>query len=156
MRRTSTTARGARGQSARRGATGIFFVTGDDLLPDQGRHKGDARLHCGARGPGQPPLPRLQTSSLPLNDKLEGLVKRLGEPMLSEFAPEELNAEMAHIGWAELESLPPSTQAHRYLQDRSAIVAPPPNFAFALFAANEASSSRYIVKLCLTSHLLRF
>ena len=80
-------------------------------------------------------LPRhlIPEQGLPLNDKLERLVKRLGEPMISEFAPEELNAEMAHIGWAELESLPPSTQAHRYLQDRSDIVAPPPNFAFALF-----------------------
>ena len=71
--------------------------------------------------------------SVPLNDKLERLVKRLGEPMLSEFAPEELNAEMEHIGWAELESLLPPAQARRYLQNRSDIVAPPPNFAFALF-----------------------
>ena len=71
--------------------------------------------------------------SVPLNDKLERLVKRLGEPMLSEFAPEELNAEMEHIGWAELESLLPPAQAQRYLQNRSDIVAPPPNFAFALF-----------------------
>ena len=59
-------------------------------------------------------------------------MKRLGEPMISEFAPEELNAEMAHIGWAELESLPPQAQAQRYLKDRSDIVAPP-NFSFALF-----------------------
>lgn len=71
--------------------------------------------------------------SVPLNDKLERLVKRLGEPMRSEFAPEELKAEMARIGWAELESLPPPAQARRYLQNRSDIVAPPPNFAFALF-----------------------
>ena len=80
-------------------------------------------------------LPRhlIPEQGLPLNDKLERLVKRLGEPMVSEFAPEELNAEMAHIGWAELESLPPQAQAQRYLQDRSDIVAPPPNFAFALF-----------------------
>ena len=53
--------------------------------------------------------------------------------MISDFTPEELNAEMARIGWAELASLPPQEQARRYLQDRSDIVAPPPNFAFALF-----------------------
>ena len=71
--------------------------------------------------------------SLPLNDKLERLVKRVGEPMLSEFAPEELTEEMARIGWAELESLLPQAQARRYLQDRSDIAAPAPNFAFVLF-----------------------
>lgn len=71
--------------------------------------------------------------SLPLNDKLERLVKRLGEPMLSEFAPEELDDAMAHSGWAALENLLPKEQAQRYLKDRSDIVAPPPNFAFALF-----------------------
>ena len=80
-------------------------------------------------------LPRhlIPEQGLPLNDKLERLVKRLGEPMISDFTPEELNAEMARIGWAELASLPPQAQAQRYLQDRSDIVAPPPNFAFALF-----------------------
>ncbi len=70
---------------------------------------------------------------LPLNDKLERLVKRLGEPMISEFAPEELNDEMANLGWAELESLLPPEQARHYLKNRSDICAPPPNFAFALF-----------------------
>ena len=60
-------------------------------------------------------------------------MKRLGEPMRSAFAPEELKAEMVRIGWAELESLLPPAQARHYLQNRSDIVAPPPNFAFALF-----------------------
>ena len=80
-------------------------------------------------------LPRhlIPEQGLPLNDKLERLVKRLGEPMISEFAPEELTEEMARIGWTELESLPPLAQEQCYLQDRSDIVAPPPNFAFALF-----------------------
>ena len=80
-------------------------------------------------------LPRhlIPEQGLPLNDKLERLVKRLGEPMISEFAPEELTEEMARIGWTELESLPPQAQEQRYLQDRSDIVAPPPNFAFVLF-----------------------
>ena len=80
-------------------------------------------------------LPRhlIPEQGLPFNDKLERLVKRLGEPMIAEFAPEELTEEMARIGWAELENLPPQAQEQRYLQDRSDIVAPPPNFAFALF-----------------------
>ena len=80
-------------------------------------------------------LPRhlIPEQGLPLNDKLERLVKRLGEPMIAEFAPGELTEEMARIGWAELESLLPQAQARRYLQDRSDIVEPPPNFAFALF-----------------------
>ena len=80
-------------------------------------------------------LPRhlIPEQGLPLNDKLERLVKRLGEPMISEFTPEELTEEMARIGWTELESLPPQAQERRYLQDRSDIVAPPPNFAFVLF-----------------------
>ena len=80
-------------------------------------------------------LPRhlIPEQGLPLNDKLERLVKRLGEPMVSEFAPGELTEEMARIGWAELESLPPQAQVQRYLQDRSDIAEPPPNFAFALF-----------------------
>ena len=80
-------------------------------------------------------LPRhlIPEQGLPLNDKLERLVKRLGEPMISKFTPEELIEEMARIGWAELENLLPQAQARRYLQDRSDIVAPPPNFAFALF-----------------------
>ena len=80
-------------------------------------------------------LPRhlIPEQDLPLNDKLERLVKRLGEPMISEFAPEEFTEEMARIGWAELESLLPQEQEQRYLQDRSDIAAPPPNFAFALF-----------------------
>ena len=78
-------------------------------------------------------LPLAPEQSVALNDKLERLVKRLGEPMRSAFAPEELKAEMARIGWAELESLLPPAQARHYLQNRSDIIAPPPNFAFALF-----------------------
>ena len=80
-------------------------------------------------------LPRhlIPEQGLPLNDKLERLVKRLGEPMISALAPEELSEEMARIGWTELESLTPQAQVQRYLKDRSDIVEPPPNFAFALF-----------------------
>lgn len=70
---------------------------------------------------------------LPLADKLDRFVARLGEPMVSEFTPEELNDEMARIGFVEMETLLADAQQHRYLKDRSDVVAPAPNFAFALF-----------------------
>ena len=70
---------------------------------------------------------------LPLADKLDRFVARLGEPMVSEFTPEELNDEMARIGFVEMETLPADAQQHRYLQNRLDVVAPAPNFAFALF-----------------------
>ena len=70
---------------------------------------------------------------LPLADKLERLVKRLGEPMVSEFTPEELNGELARVGFAALDTVPPDEQARRYLQNRRDMAAPAPNFAFALY-----------------------
>lgn len=70
---------------------------------------------------------------LPLADKLERLVRRLGEPMISDFAPEELRAEMSRAGFAELETVPPDEQARRYLQGRRDMADPAPNFAFALY-----------------------
>ena len=71
---------------------------------------------------------------LPLADKLEKLVKRLGEPMVSEFIPTELDGELARVGFAPLDKVPPEEQAGRYLQDRSDMAAPAPNFSFALYA----------------------
>ena len=71
---------------------------------------------------------------LPLADKLEKLVKRLGEPMVSEFIPKELDGELARVGFAPLDKVPPEEQAGRYLQDRSDMAAPAPNFSFALYA----------------------
>ena len=71
---------------------------------------------------------------LPLADKLEKLVKRLGEPMVSEFIPKELDGELARVGFAPLDKVPPEEQAGRYLQDRRDMAAPAPNFSFALYA----------------------
>ena len=70
---------------------------------------------------------------LPLADKLERLVKRLGEPMVSEFIPEELDGELARVGFAPLDKVPPDEQVQRYLRNRSDMAAPAPNFAFALY-----------------------
>lgn len=71
---------------------------------------------------------------LPLADRLERLVKRLGEPLVSEFLPEELDGELARVGFAPLEQVPPDEQARRYLRDRRDMAAPAPNFSFALYA----------------------
>ena len=70
---------------------------------------------------------------LPLADKLERLVKRLGEPMVSEFIPEELDGELARVGFVPLDKVPPDEQARRYLRNRGDMAAPAPNFAFALY-----------------------
>ena len=70
---------------------------------------------------------------LPLADKLERLVKRLGEPMVSEFTPEELDGELARVGFGALDKVPPDEQALRYLKGRRDMAAPAPNFAFALY-----------------------
>ncbi len=75
---------------------------------------------------------------LPLADKLDRFVARLGEPMVSEFTPEELNGELARIGFVEIETLPAEAQQHRYLQNRPDVVEPAPNFSFALFGVPSA------------------
>ena len=87
-------------------------------------------------------LPRhlVPARSRPLNDKLERLVKRLGEPMRSEFTPEELRGEMARIGFAERETLPPEEQIRRYLGGRSDVAEPAPNFSFALYRSPGAQT----------------
>ena len=74
---------------------------------------------------------------LPLADRLERLVKRLCEPLVSDFAAAELNGEMVRIGFAELDTVPPGEQARRYLQGRRDMAAPAPNFAFALYRRTE-------------------
>ncbi len=75
---------------------------------------------------------------LPLADRLERLVKRLGEPMVSEFTPGELDGELARVGFAALDKVPPDEQAQRYLGDRHDMAAPAPNFSFALYRRTEA------------------
>ena len=66
-------------------------------------------------------------------DKVDQFVAKRGEPMRSVFAPEELTAELARVGFAELDSVPPEEQARRYLQGRTDMPPPAANFAFALF-----------------------
>lgn len=68
-------------------------------------------------------------------DKLDQFVAKRGEPMLSMFTPDELNAEMRRAGFTELDHVTPDQQAQRYLEGRSDMTAPAPNFALALFAA---------------------
>ena len=68
-------------------------------------------------------------------DKLDQFVAKRGEPMLSMFTPDELNAEMRRAGFTGLEHVSPDQQAQRYLQHRDDMTAPAANFAFALFAA---------------------
>ena len=68
-------------------------------------------------------------------DKLDQFVAKRGEPMLSMFTPDELNAELGRAGFTELDHVSPEQQARRYLAGRSDMTAPAPNFAFALFAA---------------------
>ena len=71
--------------------------------------------------------------ALPLTDKLDRLVARLGTPMVSDFTPEDLHDEMSRIGFSELETLPPKAQARRYLQDGRDMPESAPNFSFALY-----------------------
>ena len=80
----------------------------------------------------------IPVDGLPLADKLERLVKRLGEPMVSEFIPEELDGELARVGFTSLDNVPPNEQARRYLEDRADMAAPAPNFSFALYWRTEA------------------
>ena len=75
----------------------------------------------------------ISVEGLPFADRLDRFVARRGEPMISVFTPEELNEEMARMGFAEIESIPPEAQKRRYLEDRSDLVDPAPNFCFALF-----------------------
>ena len=64
-------------------------------------------------------------------------MKRLGEPMVSEFTPGELDGELARVGFAALDKVPPDEQAQRYLADRHDMAAPAPNFSFALYRRTE-------------------
>ena len=68
-------------------------------------------------------------------DKLDQFVAKRGEPMLSMFTPDELNAELCRAGFTEIDHVSPEQQAQRYLEDRGDMTAPAPNFALALFAA---------------------
>ena len=75
----------------------------------------------------------IPSDGLPLADKLARLVKRLGEPLVSAFVPAELDGELARVGFAPLDKVPPEEQARRYLPERRDMAAPAPNFSFALY-----------------------
>lgn len=60
-------------------------------------------------------------------------MKRLGEPLVSAFVPAELDGELARVGFAPLDKVPPEEQARRYLPDRCDMATPVPNFSFALY-----------------------
>jgi methyltransferase (TIGR00027 family) len=77
----------------------------------------------------------LPADGLLFADKLDQFVAKRGEPMLSMFTPDELNAEMRRAGFTDLDHVSPDQQAQRYLRGRTDMTAPAPNFAFALFAA---------------------
>ena len=70
---------------------------------------------------------------LALVEKMDRFVERRGEPMLSEYGPEEIDAEMERAGFTAMDHVSPTEQVRRYLQERRDIPEPPPNFAFALF-----------------------
>ena len=72
-----------------------------------------------------------------LVEQMDRFVERRGEPMLSEFSPEEIAELLEGAGFEEEDSVSPDEQVRRYLQGRQDIPAPPPNFAFALFRRKE-------------------
>ena len=66
-------------------------------------------------------------------DKLDRFVARRGEPMISTFTPEELKDVMSGFGFAEMEDISAVAQKRLYLNERSGLVDPAPNFSFALY-----------------------
>ena len=72
-------------------------------------------------------------AGLALVEKMDRFVERRGEPMRSEYSPDEIDAEMERAGFTAMDHVSPAEQTQRYLQDRNDIPEPPPNFAFALF-----------------------
>lgn len=78
-------------------------------------------------------------AGLALVEKMDRFVERRGEPMLSEYSPDEIDTEMERAGFTTVAHLSPAEQTQRYLQGRHDIPEPPPNFAFALFRKNRAT-----------------
>lgn len=72
-------------------------------------------------------------AGLALVENMDRFVERRGEPMQSEYSPDEIDAEMKRAGFAATDHVSPAQQVQRYLQGRNDIPEPPPNFAFALF-----------------------
>ena len=82
----------------------------------------------------------IPVESLPFADKLDRFVARRGEPMLSTFTPEELRAVMSGFGFAEMEDIPAGDQKRLYLNERSDLVDPAPNFSFALYGVGRTGN----------------
>ncbi len=78
-------------------------------------------------------------AKLALVEKMDRFVERRGEPMLSEYGPEEIDTEMERAGFTAIDHVSPTEQVRRYLQERRDIPEPPPNFAFALFEKSSTS-----------------
>ena len=68
-----------------------------------------------------------------LQSRASWAVERRGEPMQSEYGPDEIDAEMKRAGFTATDHVSPAEQVLRYLQGRNDIPEPPSNFAFALF-----------------------
>ncbi len=80
------------------------------------------------------PREMVPPAGIEFTEKLEKFVARRGEPMISTFTPDDMNAELARVGFEELDSVSPAEATERYLKGRTDMPAPAPNFAFALFA----------------------
>ena len=65
-------------------------------------------------------------AGLALVEKMDRFVERRGEPMLSEYSPDEIDAEMKRAGFTAMDHVSPAEQTQRYLQDRNDIPEPPP------------------------------
>ena len=78
-------------------------------------------------------------AGLALVEKMDRFVERRGEPMVSEYSPAEIDAELERAGFTALDHLSPAEQTQRYLRGRTDIPEPPPNFAFALFEKSRST-----------------
>ena len=65
--------------------------------------------------------------------KLEKFVAGRGEPMISTFTPDAMKAEMARVGFQEVDSVSPDEAGQALPAGAHRHVAPAPGFSFALF-----------------------
>lgn len=88
------------------------------------------------------PREMVPPDGIEFTEKLEKFVARRGEPMISTFTPDDMKAELARVGFEEVDSVSPAEATERYLQGRTDMPAPAPNFAFALFAKKPGKSGK--------------
>lgn len=74
-------------------------------------------------------------------EKMEGFVARRGEPMLTDFTPQQLTDLMVSHGFNQVEMMPPEEQKRRYLAGRTDIV-PTEFFHFAQFSLDRPSEEK--------------